>query len=390
MNLLTLQYTDICCSLKAAFVSDAEAGYAIRVQNDKDHAGEKVIILERSCKSSTLANVSNWQSSAELIIAARVLFPGSLLGTEIGIMRGTPKAATSSRNVDSTNDSIDRVLDHPVSNGLYYRLHEPLPEYFGTRLYRSGAHIVAVLKEETNLATLDPVLIAQLHSLINTKRPLPDYPESLDMLTLLDDHNSQRSRPRNMRLGSVNVEVRKLRHVYHRLNVIGKASLMLCDSADIAVDSIRSSVPVAFIGSTPSGFEKMQSCISRYLQHENYQKLVSEQQNSLKKIVQSHRQQDYVMSNQSTLRSLINTLQTSQTSLSYAPTASRTEMYADDELILCSQQSLFTKTEKCVTFKSGLQTGRRKFQKFKESPKRFMEDSQSRILRSLAPGKTPW
>jgi len=54
-----------------------------------------------------------------------------------------------------------------------------------------------------------------------------------------------------------------------------------------------------------------------------------------------------------------------------------------DKLILNTQHTM-SKTPNAVKLKSRLTSGRRKYQKFRESPVRFMEDSQSSILRYLA------
>lgn len=109
----------------------------------------------------------------------------------------------------------------------------------------------------------------------------------------------------------------------------------------------------------------------------------------------------YVMSNQSTLRSLIrgvtrrfsdsckkpNHELIADTMSHLRDAVSQLRFQNQDALILHTQHTMCSTTTKSVKLKTGLESSRRKYQKFRESPARFMEDSQNSFLRYLAANK---
>ncbi|MGQ7845714.1 hypothetical protein ACUNV4_14625 [Granulosicoccus sp. 3-233] len=407
MNLPSLQYIDINNAISSVIGVSSYPDYSALLRKTPCSRRPQHIVVERTQRRHDRARPGTNDDTRRqpLLLEAWPVFPNSLLSTEIAVNLPGPlqeplPALLPAELVGQTGGA----LDFPVDTSLHYRLQEPLPSYLGGLMYRSGRHAIAILDDEANLQRTDTTMMRSLHLALNPMLYGKRTPHEVLIPHFLDSKNEPGGSLKSRRLDKVLVELYQLSHLCHRLNVIGKADLVLCDSAGIAVDALRASVPAAFISGTPSGFEEVQACISRFLEHGDSRRLLEEQQDALADLLDSATSDYHVMSNQCTLRTLI------RTRLSEAGRQSTREATGGstcqdrhgqaglqssvnepdgyEDLILRTQQSLCSRANRSVRLKSGLESSRRKFQKFKESPTRFMEDSQSAILRSLVAGRT--
>ncbi len=408
MNLPSLQYIDINNAITSVISVSSYPAYSTLLRKTRCSRWPGYIVVEnlRRQKSNTSRRkrTESPASSRPSLLEAWPVFPNSLLSTEIAVNLPGVIRKGAPRRVSAETIGQDRgALDFPVDTSLHYRLQEPLPSYLGGLMYRAGRHAIAILDDESNLQQSDTAMMRSLHLKLNAEQYRNRTPRDVLIPHFLDSKSEPGGSLKSRRMDNVLVELYQLSNLCHRLNVIGKADLVLCDSAGIAVDALRSSVPAAFITDIPAGFEQIQHCVTAFLAHGDPCRLIREQQQALADILDSAATEYHVMSNQCTLHSLIQThladvaregsgesrnaaVAHPEENESHRASVSSSEDY--EELVLRTQQSLCSRANKAVRLKTGLESSRRKFQKFKESPTRFMEDSQSAILRSLVSGRT--
>lgn len=402
MNLSSLQYIDINNAITTVVSVSSYPAYSTLLRDSACCRKARHVVVESTGRQRNQFADNSPEGSPLPLIEAWPIFPNSLLSTEIAVnLPDLQKTSLSENTRPDTVENPGKELDFPMDTSLHYRLQEPLPSYLGGLMYRAGSHAIVILDDEATLNHTDTRLIHELHVALNTDRYRGRPPGEVLIPHFLDSNNTPGGSLKGYRRGTVMIELYRLANLCHRLNVIGKADMVLCDSSGIAVDSLRSSVPVAFICGPPPGFEAMQDCVDRFLQHHDRRQLLNEQQMVLDDMLMQTCSRYHVMSNQHTLHSLIRsrltTLGTHDTHKALASPAknaiaveqssSGQEAQGYEELILRTQQTLCSRANKAVRLKSGLESSRRKFQKFKESPTRFMEDSQSVILRSLVSGR---
>jgi len=377
-----------------------QRAYAIRLRTHENIEYGRISLIETDYTRQNTCT-STFENLVQLpLFEAWPVFADSLLSTEVAVSNPCESIAQDSA-LEKRSHGIDE-LDYQCSSALYYKLYQPIPGYLGKKLYRSGMHVVALLSRDTGFeittSSIAHNLLTQLTGNINKISSSRDVVLSL----FLESDGSKGGRLKNRQIANIQTECYQLANVCHRLNLIGKADLLFCDSSGVAVDAIRASVPTVFIKCIPSGFEKLQQCVIDYLVHGNRQQLISAQIKALDEILIEQSQRCHVMSHQKSLHSLIYRRIDEVDKLHARYEATPLSKQAilkngigrngiattQQDLILHTQQSLCVEPEKLVKLKNSFESSRRKFQKFRESPVRFMEDSHSRFLRSLATVKS--
>lgn len=406
MNLQALQYIDINSVIAEGLSTEDGGTNSSLVQRIEGSGINRYVVVEGRRHTEKKRSGSDRHSERPLYLKAQPVFANSLLSTEIRV--SLPHTSSEGINqcvmdpcVHEYTAQLSDTIDIPVDTDLYYHLQEPLPNNLGARMYRKGIQAVLIMDDQSRLEIADTSLIRSIHQKLDKPDLKKRFQPNIVMPCFIDDSRPQYGGRRTHLSNGVKIDLLRLSHFCHRINIIGKSDLVLCDSSGIAVDAIRSSVPIAFIAGVPKGYEKLQDALLEFLQHRCRHRLLQEQEFALNAMLHQPRADTYVMSNQSTLRSLIRGV---TRRFSNSCKKSNHELIADtmshlrdavsqlrfqnqDALILHTQHSMCSTTKKSVKLKTGLETSRRKYQKFRESPVRFMEDSQNSFLRYLAANK---
>lgn len=402
IQLASLQYTDLENTILAATQFMHARSYTIKLREHAHVEYGRFSLIETDVHNLN-SRVSDYGTLVQLpLFEAWPVFPDSLLSTEVAVSSPTTSNGTvqpqGNEIATHTNDS----LDQQYASALYYKLHQPLPGYLGKQLYRTGTHVVALMSNETELAASENSSTQNLLSVLTQNKKTNRSSKDVLLSLFLEYDGSKGGRLKNRLITDIQTESYRLAHLCHRLNIIGKADMVLCDSSGVAVDAVRASVPAVFIKKIPRGFERMHRCVLDFFRHGNRQKLIVAQKNALEEILLEKSEKCHVMSHQASLHTLIhrrisevNRLHPRHNDLPLpvqrllAPNMLRSEPETiPQDLILHTQQSLCVEPDKLVKLKTSLESSRRKFQKFRESPSRFMEDSQNKMLRSLLPGRS--
>ncbi len=400
IQLAALQYADIEETILSATRNKTQVSYAVRVSADAHSEYGRLGLFEvGSHRQQPCA--SDYATLVRLpLFEAWPLFPNSLLSTEVAV--STPCASS----IDIAQPVIGKYADenesdHQCTSHLYYNLHKPLPGYLGKQLYRSGTQVVAFMHKEGELELLKSSLAYKVLTQLTRSQSVNRASRNVVFTQALEYNGAKGGRLRTSVTNGFQTECYRLTHICHRLHVISKASLVLCNSSGMAVDAIRANVPVAFVSHVPQGFNGIQQCVESFLNHGSLQRLITDQTHAFSDMLFERSIHCHVMSGQKSLQALINHRMTEfdRRHARYEATPFIGRKFLDPEiwsnefsttqqdLILHTQQSLCVEPERAVKLKTGLESGRRKFQKFRESPVRFMEDSQNRLLRSLVTNK---
>ena len=404
MELQTVQHIDISNAVTSVISVDELSEHALFQQDEEEVAGISYVTVRSTPRHLPIQLLSGVSSQGTLSFKARPLFPGSLLSTEVCVYLSDQEGTMVPNSALMEHCQLDSgTLDSPVETNLYYRLHAPLPAYLASHPYQSESSVncIALISNQDSLRQVDTILARSLINRMaddkrsgsgNRKAPIRLYMET-------NPSTDPSHAPAPTRYHQFKAE--QLDHACHRLSVIGKAGLVMCDTAGIAVDAIRGCVPAVFITTVPDGYENIQASVLDFLQHGDRAQLISDQRNVLRQIQESFSEKCHVLSNQSTLRALLTVCITMpkgirspsldkifSSNIFAKATSHGADSAEHQSLILRTQQTFCSASSKSVRFKSGLASSRRKFQKFKESPSRFMEDSQIRILRSLVNPRT--
>lgn len=399
IQLTSLQYMDLENTILAATQTLRPRSYAIKLREHKHVEYGRFSLIETDYQRQN-SRASEFDKLVQLpLFEAWPVFPDSLLSTEIAV--SSPCISNGSGQSSENNSSAIDDPDSQCTSALYYKLHQPLPGYLGKQLYRSGTHIVALMSKKTEIVPSDSSLAQNVLSVLTRNHKKNNIASELLLSLFLEYDGSKGGRLKNRLTANIQSECYRLAHVCHRLNIIGKADMVLCDSSGVAVDAVRASVPAIFITTIPKGFERMHRCVLDFLTHGNRQKLIASQINALNQILSEKSKLCQVMSHQKSLHALVhrrigevdrlharyNSKPQPEQSLLAPDALSRESTTLQEDLILHTQQTLCVEPDKIVKLKTSLESSRRKFQKFRESPMRFMEDSQSKVLRSLLPGR---
>ena len=409
MKLTTLQYVDINRSLCSILTSLDAKSFSTRLLRRNNNQSHDFITVENRDKSlQNLVSEHTGQSSAPLI-KAQPIYPSSLLSSEIWVDLSDAskvKVINDSRKNKDRAGQINilgaQTLDIPSDSSLHYRLQSCLPNYLCDTLYRAGLHPVIIINDELNKHKLDTEFIHKIHTLLNKNSTYGTKQVECVVPCFLESDGKSVESLRTHSNEQLIIEVTRLQHYCHRINVIGKASLVLCDSVGILVDALKSSVPAAFVSNIPEGFQSLQNCVTDFTTHGDLNRLLHEQLYELDRLKSAKCHNGLILSNKSTLRDVLSSLidltkppltaEVIQRQLTSNVDESNDQydfeyQIPSQDLILHTQQSLCSKANKKIRIKAGLESSRRKFQKFTESPTRFLEDSQITLLRSLAQGK---
>ncbi len=403
MNLQALQYIDISSAIAEGLHAGEHELNAALVQRMEGSAGERYVVVEGPrCKAEDPS--ANRQTSARpLYLKAQPVFSNSLLSTEVLVcLTDADLAVRQQVNRVNTAKNGSNIIDIPMDSELHYRLQDPLPEYLGAQMYREGRRLVLILDDPSRLAMADRSLVLNLQQTLLEQHDERSPNGKVQISCFIDSNSLPFNNQTNPFAFDEDIKFHKISNPCHRLNVIGKSHLVLCDSPGIAVDAIRSSVPAVFLGGVPAGYDKVQESVENFLHHGVQHQLLAEQQSTVEGMLLDRPNTHYIMSNQSTLQSLIanvkqaffhESARLSEKSLIRSADVPKSVMackasQGKDTLILNTQHTLCRKTTNTVRLKSSLASSRRKYQKFRESPVRFMEDSHSSILRYLAANRT--
>ncbi len=402
----TVQHIDISNAVTSIISSNELSAFASFQQDEDELAGISYVTVKSTPRRPPIQDLSGEPSGGILSFKARPLFPGSLLSTEVCVYLSDREGTMVPDSALAKLWQLDSgTLDAPVETNLFYRLHAPLPAYLASHPYQSESSLncIALFSNRNSLRQIDTIIARSLNRRLADKRRnrsgkvKPSIRLYLETDPSTDSGAVHAPSPTGYHL----FKMEHLEHACHRLSVIGKAGLVMCDTAGIAVDAIRGCVPAAFITPVPEGFEKVQACVLEFLQHGDRARLIADQQAVLREFQKALSDECHVLSNQSTLRALLtdcitmpHRLQTPSleqilsSHIIEKHTPCGTDSTENQSLILATQQTFCAAGSKSVRFKSGLASSRRKFQKFKESPSRFMKDSQIRVLRSLVNPRT--
>ena len=404
MELQTVQHIDISNAVTSVISVDELSAHAFFQQDEEEVAGISYVTVRGTPRQPQIQLPPGESGNRTLSFKARPLFPGSLLSTEVCVYLSDQEGTMVPNSALMEQCQLESgTLDSPVETNLYYRLHAPLPTYLASHPYQSESSVncIALISNQDSFRQVDTILARSLINRLADKRRSRTDKKKTPIRLYIETNPSIDPNHAPAPTSYHQFKAERLDHACHRLSVIGKAGLVMCDTAGIAVDAIRGCVPAAFITPAPDGYENIQACVLDFLQHGDRARLIADQRRVLRQIQESLSGKCHVLSNQSTLRALLTVCVTMQTGIR-SPSIEQlisTNIIAKDasagadcvehqSLILRTQQTFCTPSSKSVRFKSGLASSRRKFQKFKESPSRFMEDSQIRILRSLVNPRT--
>lgn len=404
MNLQALQYIDINSAIAHSIGhgSGTKSLDSSLVQRIEGSDSDRYVVVEGPRCALQNRTSDNQFGRRPCYLKAQPVFINSLLSTEISVSLSDGDCINRIEKIHpQALKPCSRVIDIPLDSDLHYRLQEPIPDYLGVQMYRAQSQLIMILGYPSKPLTVDASFLHRIRQLLEINQNQTYSPERTEILCFIDGNGSVCRSLKNLIKTNINIGFFKFTQISHRLNVIGKSALVLCDSSGIAVDSIRSSVPIVFVSEIPSGFEEIQKCVIRFLQHGCLIQLLKEQQVALEHVLQSQSQNTFYLSNQDTLQSLITLIkksliktnkfdsayQSTIPSLFYAPEMDDSQFSNTNKLILNTQHTLYNKTNGAVKLKSSLASSRRKYQKFRESPARFMEDSESIFLKYLTANK---
>jgi len=174
--------------------------------------------------------------------------------------------------------------------------------------------------------------------------------------------------------------------------------MVFCDSMGIAVDAIRASVPVAFIGQIENDKIALQDCVTAFIVHGDKHRLVADQNDILNIRLKQSRDCCYVLTHQNSLNTLVQRVVTNAIKQdNFLPESTTTDNKAElenvelkarknapDSIILSSQLTFTQAVTNLNKVKVRIEATYRKLHKFRESPTRFLADSKHPVLRSLA------
>lgn len=344
---------------------------------------------QRASRSTVDIKVRFPDNTGETRIRAQPVFPNSLLHSDIHLSLLASPTKDSSRAEPTHRTGVCEAMDCPMDSPLYYQLDNPLPDYLGLQLYQQPRQIIGLFENEAHLDTLRNSLVSKLHSVFNGDLSCQTDNSRLNLPVYVDSGVAHWRKAKPERIRSLPGICCKLTHPYHRLNVIAKSRLVVCDSVGIATDAIRASVPAVLSIDVPADYAQVQHCITRFIRHGNYQQLLSEQQVALNDILHTRRQNGYVLRYRQTLQALISAHHNQEDPSEVFDKLPEfaAQLQRGDDLILSSQLALDGKPANSTRLKSGWESSRRKLQKFRESPSRFVNDSQNRWLRAAGSRK---
>ena len=162
-----------------------------------------------------------------------------------------------------------------------------------------------------------------------------------------------------------------------RAAIISKSDLIITDHCGVLVDAIASSVPVG-LDTHSAANSAMQSSFEAYLQHKNRLTVTVEQQAALAQQDHLTRANAQLVHTQLELRELLTHL------IPHANLTSTDECEDSPGLSIITPYQAQTPVHTRINTLDGrLHNGRRKWQKFRESPKRFIDDSHHWALKPV-------
>ncbi|MFK7854349.1 MAG: hypothetical protein AB8B79_09565 [Granulosicoccus sp.] len=165
--------------------------------------------------------------------------------------------------------------------------------------------------------------------------------------------------------------------LHERAAIINKSDLVVTDNMGIAVDTVLSAVPLGTPSIAPE-FSAVRSSFVRYLTHRDRIMVVKEQSQNLEHYTsECNKGLSTISSEQELFDLLTRHLKPSEAQVN---TESDTELYVP--IIKPCRPEEYRKNH-VTSLNSRLHNGRRKWRKFRESPKRFLNDSQHWALKSV-------
>lgn len=165
--------------------------------------------------------------------------------------------------------------------------------------------------------------------------------------------------------------------ILDRAALIVKSDIIITDDTGIAMDAITSSVPVGF-SSVPKNFADIQSSFDRYLLHKDRKVVTAEQKVAITDVIGNLKNQAYITGSEQELHALL--VDHLQLPGSLKLTDVMSHEYSP---IVKPYTSALVEPVRNDTLDLHLTNGRRKWRKFRESPKRFLHDSQHWALKPV-------
>lgn len=165
--------------------------------------------------------------------------------------------------------------------------------------------------------------------------------------------------------------------LHERAAIINKSDLVITDNIGTAVDTVLLAVPLGSSRAAP-GLSALQSGFMRYLTHKDRCVAVKEQSQALARYISENNEDAFIIASEKELDALL--IDHLKLSESAAQTEPSTELHAP--IIKPFRAEEHTKSLG-ASLDSRLHRSRRKWRKFRESPKRFLNDSQHWALKSV-------
>ena len=280
MELQTVQHIDISNAVTSVISVDELSAHAFFQQDEEEVAGISYVTVRSTPRHPPIQLPSGESSDGTLSFKARPLFPGSLLSTEVCVYLSDQEGTMVPNSALMKQCQLDSgTLDSPVETNLYYRLHAPLPAYLASHPYQSESSVncIALISNQDSLRQVDTILARSLINRMADKKRSRSGKRKTPIRLYIETNPSTGPSEAPAPTSYHQFKAEQLDHACHRLSVIGKAGLVMCDTAGIAVDAIRGCVPAAFITTVPDGYENIQACVLDFLQHGDRAQLIADQ-----------------------------------------------------------------------------------------------------------------
>lgn len=323
--------------------------------------------------------VSNHDGSVSIEFKAGVLqvkpaFAGSMLSQMVHARIQLDAGA-------ALNGRHEEELRVQANAADLYAMHHCLPSPQADAIYEKQQPILMMLGDFPVCwnSTIDSEqLVDRLHHFIQLDSQIsPPTPLPLTLMHVPADGagNAPEFLPKNLSLNTIHLSERTYRRA-----LIAKADLVLSHCTGIAVDTIILHRPFAFVQRTNDQFLPLEDCIQRFFLHQDKQRLLDEQRQVLIALAQPECQDTIALDSHEALHELVFRLCNSNTTdVNHRVETTRSKPFFVETELAHLPDQLTTRARL-----SRLQiNGQRKWQKFRESPRRFFIDSQHCLLKPI-------
>jgi len=327
----------------------------------------------------------------DFAVQARPAYPGSILHDEVSVtITQNGIYSTKPKNEDSRPA---QDIAYISADAHYARFHSTIP-----LITKDFYHYPRITFFTQNSPALNASLKAELQIFWNSQYPTGSCPALRVHWcpTAIASEYSGKTQYNQGPKGFVHstIDAESIPHnimgpvaIHDRAALINKSDIVITDDIGIAMDSITSSVPLGF-SSTPNQLVDVQSSFNRYLVHQDRSIVTEEQKMVATRVNQTLQQRAIVITSRQALAELlVNQL---------CMEGLRTERLQNPHVVPGTELagnafSPILKPYACAgqkkvsidTMDKRLNNSRRKWRKFRESPKRFLVDSQHWALKPV-------